>query len=115
MHTLPDFVYFNHAVHVHTGIQCTNCHGNVQDMARVYRKSPLTMQWCLECHREPEKFLRPREELTNLAWKATDHPLAKEKGVTDPAQAQQLVGNAMKEQFHIRPAAYMTSCSTCHR
>jgi menaquinone reductase, multiheme cytochrome c subunit len=115
VHNLPKYAYFNHQAHVTHGVSCVSCHGRIDQMDTVRQVQPLSMSWCLECHREPEKFLRPREELTNLAWKATDHPLAKEKGVSDLAQAQQLVGNAMKEHFRIRPAAYMTSCSTCHR
>jgi hypothetical protein len=71
------------------------------------------MGWCLECHREPEKNLRPKDQITNMAWKATDHPLA--KNIKDEAEAQKVVGTELKKQYGIHDSAYMTSCYTCHR
>jgi hypothetical protein len=116
VHNLAQYAYFNHQAHVTHGVACVTCHGRIDQMETVRQVKPLSMSWCLDCHREPEKFLSPREELTNMAWKATDHPLAKERGLaSDPAEAQRIVGWMLKEQYQIRPAAYMQACSTCHR
>jgi hypothetical protein len=115
VHTLPQHAYFNHSAHVTHGVSCVSCHGRIDKMDVVRQVQPLSMSWCLDCHREPEKFLRPKEQLTNLGWSPIDHPLAKERNVTDPDAAQLLVGSALKEQYQIRPANYLTSCSTCHR
>jgi hypothetical protein len=57
IHRLPDFVFFNHAIHTHRGVDCSRCHGQVDRMARVYRVAPLNMAWCLECHRSPQRFV----------------------------------------------------------
>jgi hypothetical protein len=61
VHDLPDYVYFNHSIHIHKGIGCYSCHGDVSEMALTRRAQPLTMQWCLECHRDPQQHVRPRE------------------------------------------------------
>ncbi|HEX8916402.1 MAG TPA: hypothetical protein VF796_28885 [Humisphaera sp.] len=115
VHNLAQYAYFNHSAHVTHGVSCVSCHGRIDQMDVVKQVQPLSMGWCLDCHRAPEQHLRPRDQVTNLAWKATDHPLAKDRNVTDPAAAQLLVGQAMKDQFKIRPPEYMTACSTCHR
>jgi hypothetical protein len=73
------------------------------------------MGWCLDCHREPERNLRPKEQVTNMGWQPTDHPLAKAKGITDLVEAQKVVGEAVKAEYKIHDSAYMTSCYTCHR
>jgi hypothetical protein len=95
---VPDFVYFNHAIHVNKGVGCVTCHGRIDQMAAVEKAYPLTMSWCLNCHRNPEQYLRPLEEVTNMAWK--------------PEADAALVGKELAErnQVHTR-----TSCSTCHR
>jgi hypothetical protein len=95
---VPDFVYFNHSIHVNKGVGCVTCHGRVDQMPAVEKAYPLTMSWCLNCHRSPEKHLRPLEEVTNMAWA--------------PEGDAELVGQelAVKNQVHTR-----TSCSTCHR
>jgi hypothetical protein len=67
IHKLPDFVYFHHGVHTQGGIPCARCHGAVQDMARVYRVSPLTMKWCLDCHRNPPVRGEPAQQDTVTA------------------------------------------------
>lgn len=69
VHQIPDFVYFNHAVHVNRGVSCYDCHGQVNEMEVVYHSKPLSMSFCLECHRQPEKFIRPPEEIFNLDWR----------------------------------------------
>jgi hypothetical protein len=70
VHRLPDFVHFNHSIHVAKGIGCASCHGPIDKMNLVYQASPLTMEWCLSCHRAPEKFIRPREEVFNMSYVA---------------------------------------------
>lgn len=95
---VPDFVYFNHAIHVNKGVGCVTCHGRVDQMAAVEKAYPLTMSWCLECHRSPEQHLRPVEEVTNMAWRPEGDALAVGKELAD------------RNQVHTR-----TSCTTCHR
>lgn len=98
VHDLADFVYFNHSAHVNRGVSCVSCHGRVDRMDQVTQVQPLTMAWCLDCHRNPDPHLRPLEYITNLDWQPGE----------DPA----LVGGAVREQLNINPS---TSCSTCHR
>src|SRR5438045_9053611 len=63
VHDLPDFVYFNHSIHINKGVGCLSCHGQVDEMPLMYEENTLQMEWCLDCHREPERFLRPRNEV----------------------------------------------------
>lgn len=98
VHDLPDFVYFNHAVHVAKGVACVTCHGQVDQMPLMYQSATLTMSWCLDCHRNPTPNLRPREEVTNVAW-------------TPPADLAALQSR-LHEEYHVRTNV---SCSTCHR
>ena len=70
MHDLPDFVYFNHEIHVNKGIGCESCHGRVDEMPLMYAQNTLQMEWCLDCHRNPAKNLRPTSEIYNMAWEA---------------------------------------------
>ncbi len=109
VHDLPDYAYFNHAAHVNKGVSCVSCHGRVDKMEVVRQDKPLSMGWCLDCHREPEKHLRPLDKVTDLAWTPE-----LEEGET-PEQAQLRVGTFMKEKLQINDEAFMTSCSTCHR
>jgi hypothetical protein len=100
VHRLPDFVYFNHSIHVRQGIGCVSCHGRMDQSARVAQDQPLTMSWCLECHREPERFLRPREFITSMTW-------------TPPPSTDQLtLGQELKKSYDVRTR---TSCTACHR
>jgi len=99
IHKLPDFAYFDHSAHVNRGIGCVSCHGRIDTMEVVYQKSPLSMGWCLECHRNPETNLRPTSEITNLALDAA----------TDLSAEQR---QALKDKYHINPSQ---DCSTCHR
>ena len=98
VHDLPDYVYFNHSAHVTRGVGCVTCHGRVDEMDEVYQKEPLSMSWCLTCHRAPEANLRPPEEATNMTWMPPDDPVA--------------YGKALREKNHLNPP---TDCSTCHR
>lgn len=104
VHDLPDYVYFNHSAHVNNGIGCVSCHGRVDTMGEegVHQVEPLSMAWCLDCHRSPEQHLRPREEVTNMTW-------------TPPGGDQLALGLELKEKYQIRDARYMQACSTCHR
>src|SRR6185312_10769703 len=72
---LPDFVYFNHQIHVRQGVGCATCHGPIDKMPLVYQAKPLLMEWCLDCHRAPEKYIRPRDQVFNMAWVAPDNQI----------------------------------------
>lgn len=95
--SVPDFVFFNHAIHVQRGVGCVSCHGRVDQMASVYKTEPMTMEWCLACHEDPAPNLRPQELITDLTWVADD-PRA--------------LGERIMKDRNIRPA---TDCSACHR
>jgi len=113
IHDLPDYAYFNHSAHVNRGVGCVSCHGRIDQMDKVYQAMPLSMGWCLDCHREPEKHLRPLKEITNMNWSPVGHPAT--NGETDPEKAQLLLGNKLKSDYGTREPHYMTSCYTCHR
>jgi menaquinone reductase, multiheme cytochrome c subunit len=98
VHDLPDYVYFNHSAHVTRGVSCVSCHGRVDQMDQVYVAKPLSMAWCLDCHRNPEPNLRPPEFVTDLNWVPEDDAVE--------------TGKRVRDQLHINPS---TSCSTCHR
>lgn len=98
---LPDFVYFNHQIHVKQGVGCVTCHGQVDQMPLMYQAKSLLMEWCLDCHRAPEKYIRPREEVFNPTYVAPANQLE--------------VGLALKQKYGISGANHMTSCSVCHR
>jgi hypothetical protein len=99
VHDLPDYVYFNHSIHVKKGIGCASCHGPVQQMALVWQENTLHMSWCLECHRNPEQFIRPTSEIYNMTW--------------DPSPAQQEeLGRHLVESYNVQSQDH---CYTCHR
>ncbi len=98
VHDLPDFAYFNHSIHVAQGIGCSTCHGQVDQMPLMWRHATLHMEWCLECHRSPQQFIRPREEVFNMKWEPPDDQLH---------QGLKLVAEYGVES--------KTSCSVCHR
>lgn len=95
---LPDFVYFNHSAHVQHGVGCSTCHGQVQEMPLTSKAASFQMSWCLECHRDPARFVRPREAVFDMTWQ--------------PPANQAQVGRQLVEQYHIQS---LTNCSTCHR
>ncbi|MDZ4805558.1 MAG: cytochrome c3 family protein [Candidatus Eisenbacteria bacterium] len=99
VHDLPDFVYFNHSIHVSKGISCETCHGPVNNMPLVYKANTMFMEWCLECHRAPEKFVRPREAVFEF-------------GYEPPGGDQQTLGERLVAEYHLNPKA---DCSICHR
>ncbi|HUQ49234.1 MAG TPA: cytochrome c3 family protein [Terriglobales bacterium] len=114
VHDLPDFVYFSHEIHVNKGVGCKSCHGPVDEMPLMYQDSSLQMEWCLECHRDTAKVLRPREEVFNMQYKAPNraNPV-KFAGVE--YFDQQKLGEAIQKQYHVRNKLELTSCETCHR
>jgi hypothetical protein len=101
VHNLPDFVYFNHSIHVAKGVGCVTCHGRVDAMAAIEQYQPLTMQWCLDCHRNPKPNLRPQEFITSMTWQPPDNH----------AEAARLA-DTLAEEYDVHSR---TSCSTCHR
>jgi hypothetical protein len=100
VHNLADFAYFNHSIHLQKGVGCVTCHGRVDQMPLVSQESSLLMEWCLECHRSPEQYLRPREEVFNMAW-------------TPPTDQIEL-GRQLVRKYNIR-TEQLTDCSICHR
>jgi cytochrome c7-like protein len=99
VHDLPDFVYFNHSIHVNKGIGCSTCHGRVDRMPLMYKVNTLYMQWCIDCHRHPERQVRPREEVFNIAYET-------------PAPNQDEIGPKLVSLYKIQS---LTDCVTCHR
>ena len=101
VHDLPDFVNFNHSIHVNKGVGCATCHGRVDKMPLMYQNANLQMNWCIDCHRHPEKNVRPRDQVFNMAW---------ERPANDPGLGERLV-----KEYKIAGPQQLTSCSTCHR
>jgi hypothetical protein len=93
---LPDFVRFDHSIHINKGVGCVSCHGRVDQMPLTWKAEPMTMEWCLNCHRAPEKFVRPREEVFNMAYAAKN---------------QRELGPQLVRQYDVKSR---TSCSSCH-
>ena len=98
VHELPDYVYFDHSIHVNKGVGCVTCHGHVDQMPLVYRKASLRMEWCLECHRAPEKHLRPRDQVFNMDW--------------EPPEDQGILGSRLLREYKVQK---LIDCYTCHR
>jgi hypothetical protein len=121
VHDLPDFVYFNHSIHVNKGVGCASCHGRIDQMPAVYQAASLQMEWCLSCHRAPERFLRPKDRITDMAYNIEEdkdeHVAAAPFNALGENVAESRVkrGLELKEQYRVRAAAQITSCSTCHR
>lgn len=108
VHNLPRFVYFDHSVHVHKGVGCVSCHGRVDQMPLTWQENTLLMEWCLDCHRNPARHLRPRGEIVNMDWQASDTINPDTKQPYDEAALQ---ARLMRE-YRVQS---LTSCSTCHR
>ena len=100
VHNLPDYVYFDHSVHVTNGVGCSTCHGRVDQMPLMRQAAPLTMGWCLDCHRNPDPALRPREAVFDMAW--------------TPPKDQAEAGRRLRAAYHI-DTKNLTDCSICHR
>ena len=97
VHDLPDFVYFDHSIHVNKGVGCTTCHGQVDRMPLMWQEKSLQMEWCLDCHRAPERYVRPRDAVFRVDY------------VAPPNQAE--LGARLVEEYQIQK---LTSCSVCH-
>ena len=104
VHDLPDYAYFNHSIHVKKGVGCSTCHGQIDNMPILYQAAPLQMEWCLECHRAPERFVRPVSEIYNMQWR-------RENKTADELNE----GFDLKAKYHIQGRRVLESCSTCHR
>ena len=98
VHKIPDYAYFNHSAHINAGVGCASCHGNVAEMEVVKLAEPLSMGWCIDCHRNPDQHLRPISEVTNMKW-------------TPPADQTELA-HQYKIERSIQPSE---DCSACHR
>jgi cytochrome c7-like protein len=111
---LPDFVYFNHSIHINKGVGCNTCHGPVDRMPLMYNYASLQMEWCLDCHRAPEKYLRPRDQVFNMRYEEPSSA----KPVTFAGKDysdQRTLGLDLARQYKLRSVYDITSCSTCHR
>lgn len=127
IHKTPDYVYFNHSVHVNRGVSCVSCHDRVDQMETVFHAKPHSMDWCLECHRNPETALRPVDQVTNLAWKPEDvdakaftakygkPPERENEDFSDPKKklTQEEIGTVLKNREHVNPPD--KNCFGCHR
>jgi len=98
VHDLPDFVYFNHSIHIKKGMGCESCHGRVDQMPLMRQVESLQMEWCLNCHRHPEDYVRPRSEVFRMGYR--------------PTVPQSVLGPQLVMEYNIKS---LTSCSTCHR
>ena len=99
VHILPDYVYFNHSIHVNKGVGCTTCHGQVNEMPLTWKSNTLFMEWCLQCHRNTEVSQRPLSQIYSMDWK--------------PAPDQKLAGAELSAAHHL-DVAHLTNCSVCH-
>jgi hypothetical protein len=98
VHNLPDFVFFNHSIHINKGVGCSTCHGRVDQMPLMWRQNTLLMEWCLDCHRAPERYVRPRDKIYVMDW--------------NPPPDQAVMGAKLVKEYKIQK---LTDCYTCHR
>jgi cytochrome c7-like protein len=98
VHDLPDFVYFNHSIHIKKGVGCETCHGRIDQMPLTYQQNSLLMEWCINCHKNPQDYVRPRSEITTMGYR--------------PARPQSELGPELVKEYAINPPL---NCSTCHR
>ena len=98
VHDMPDYVYFNHSIHVNKGVGCETCHGRVDQMPLMMKAEPMTMEWCLDCHRNPEEYVRPVDEVYTMGW--------------HPPVDQEVLGAQLVEEYDIESK---TDCYYCHR
>ena len=101
VHRLAEFVYFDHSIHVNKGVGCATCHGQVNEMPLMWQHGSLLMEWCLECHRNPQQHVRPRDKVFDMLW--------------EPPADQAERGEELVKQYRIRGPEQITTCSTCHR
>ena len=111
VNSVPGYVYFDHSIHVAKGVGCVECHGRVDRMPLTWQEKPMTMGWCLDCHRDPAPHLRPRAEVFNMTWSPT--------GEVDPVRGEPPpsgeLGRRLAAEYRVRDSRVLTSCSTCHR
>jgi hypothetical protein len=98
VYVLPDFVYFDHSIHIHTGVGCTTCHGQIDQMPLTAKAASLQMEWCIDCHRDPGKYLRPRDQIFNVNYQ--------------PPANQTELGQRLVAEYQVQ---IKTDCSVCHR
>jgi hypothetical protein len=98
---LPDYVYFDHSIHVAKGIGCSTCHGRVDQMPLTRKTETLYMRWCLECHRAPQRFIRPRDRIYDMSWQ--------------PSQVNQAERKQLVQLYQVDTSGHLTNCGTCHR
>jgi hypothetical protein len=103
VHDLPDYVYFDHSIHVKKGVACESCHGRVDEMPLTWREHSLNMEWCLACHRDPAPNLRPKDKVFSMGWSPED---------SDPHLSARELGEALAE---VNAVQSKTNCTTCHR
>jgi Cytochrome c7 and related cytochrome c len=101
VNSLPDFVYFDHSIHVNKGVGCVTCHGQVDEMPLTWRENTLHMEWCLDCHRRPALYIRPRDKVFDMRWQ--------------PPANQADLGRALVAEYKIGSPERLTNCSICHR
>jgi hypothetical protein len=101
VHDIPDYVYFDHSIHINKGIGCVSCHGRVDRMALMAKAEPMTMEWCLDCHRAPERQIRPKEFVFAMDW--------------TPAEDQLTLGRRLLAEYHIPDGQRLSDCYICHR
>ena len=101
VHDLPDFVYFHHGIHIQKGVGCVSCHGRVDQMPLAWKEEPMTMEWCLDCHRHPERQLAPKEAVFLMDWEP-------------PSATRPSLGRELIQKNHIE-VEQLTNCSICHR
>jgi hypothetical protein len=101
VYDLPDYVWFDHSIHVTKGIGCATCHGRVDQMPVTWRATTLYMKWCLDCHREPEKFVRPRDKVLDMTWQ--------------PPRDQRAEGAKLIAAHKIDISGRLMNCGTCHQ
>ena len=100
VYDLPDYVYFNHSIHIAKGVGCATCHGRIDRMNLTWQEPSLQMEWCLDCHRHPERYVRPRDQVFNMEWQ--------------PPADQLALGRKLMDEYHIQ-VQQLTNCSICHR
>ncbi|MDQ7054395.1 MAG: cytochrome c3 family protein [candidate division KSB1 bacterium] len=98
VHKLPEYAYFDHSAHLRAGVGCASCHGNVAEMEKITKVEPMSMGWCLDCHRDPDMHLRPLDQITNMKW-------------VPPPNQREYAAKVKKERNILPPE----NCSACHR
>jgi hypothetical protein len=114
VHNLPHYAYFNHSIHVAKGVGCATCHGRLDQQNLTMQHSTLLMEWCISCHRAPEKHLRPQEYVFDMTWTPATGGTNPRDGKPYPTNQKEL-GLLLKDQYHVRDAITLTNCSMCHR